>query len=52
MKIIKYPHYGKLETILQRPAIDNSSLQEKVRAVMDEVKLNGDAAVKAIHAAI
>jgi histidinol dehydrogenase len=32
--------------LLQRPAIDNSSLQQTVRAVMDEVKKNGDAAIK------
>jgi histidinol dehydrogenase len=46
MKIIKYPARENWKEILQRPAIDNSSLQEKVRAVISEVKLNGDAAVK------
>jgi histidinol dehydrogenase len=46
MKTIKYPARENWKEILQRPAIDNSSLQEKVRAVISEVKLNGDAAVK------
>lgn len=31
---------------LQRPAFDSSSLHEKVKAVLNEVKLNGDDAVK------
>lgn len=46
MKIIKYPGRETWQEILQRPAIDNSLLQEKVRAVMSEVKRNGDDAVK------
>lgn len=46
MKIIKYPLRKDWKQLLQRPAIDHSSLQENVRAVMSEVKLNGDAAVK------
>jgi histidinol dehydrogenase len=46
MKIIKYPARENRASILQRPAIDNSSLQEKVRSVMDEVKQKGDEAVR------
>jgi len=46
MKIIKYPLKETWKQLLKRPAIDHSSLLENVRAVMSEVKLNGDAAVK------
>ena len=46
MKLIKHPSRNTWKQILQRPAIDNTLLSEKVRAVMSEVKLNGDAAVK------
>lgn len=46
MKIVQYPKKADWPQWLQRPAIDNSSLQEKVKAVMKEVKRNGDAAVK------
>lgn len=46
MKIIKHPLRKDWKQLLQRPAIDNSSLQQTVRAVMDEVKKNGDGAVK------
>jgi histidinol dehydrogenase len=46
MKIVQYPKRSDWSKWLQRPAIDNSSLQEKVKAVMKEVKLNGDAAIQ------
>ncbi len=46
MKIIKYPLRETWKQLLQRPAIDHSSLQQDVRAVMDAVKKNGDEAVK------
>ncbi len=46
MKIIKYPLKETWKQLLQRPAIDHSSLQENVRVVMNEVKLNGDTAIK------
>jgi histidinol dehydrogenase len=36
-----------LGVYIRRPAIDNSQLQETVRAVLDDVKKRGDAAVKA-----
>ncbi|MDP1764920.1 MAG: histidinol dehydrogenase [Sediminibacterium sp.] len=45
MQIIKYPSPGTWKQLLQRPAIDKTSLLEQVKIVMDEVKLNGDAAV-------
>jgi histidinol dehydrogenase len=46
MKIIKYPARENWKSLLQRPAIDNSSLQAKVHSVMDDVKREGDVAVK------
>lgn len=44
--MIKYPSRENWKQILQRPAIDNTSLLQKVKGVMNEVKHNGDAAVK------
>src|SRR6187402_977942 len=46
MTIIKYPLQQDWKRLLQRPAIDHSSLQANVRSVMNEVKKDGDAAVK------
>ena len=46
MKLIKHPPQNTWKQILQRPAIDNSTLLEKVRSVMSEVKFQGDTAVK------
>lgn len=46
MKIVQYPERAAWQQLLTRPAIDNSSLQQKVREVMTEVKLQGDTAVK------
>lgn len=46
MKRIIHPARNTWKTLLQRPAIDNSALQEKVSGVMNEVKRNGDQALK------
>ena len=46
MKLIKYPVKENWKEILQRPSIDSTSLQDKVKLVLNEVKQNGDAAVK------
>ncbi len=46
MKLIKNPSEDTWKQVLQRPAIDNTTLLKKVRAVMSEVKQDGDAAVK------
>lgn len=46
MKQIKFPSRETWKLLLQRPGIDNTLLQQKVKAVMDEVKLNGDTAIK------
>lgn len=46
MKIVQYPERAAWQQLLTRPAIDNSSLQQQVKAVMSEVKQQGDEAVK------
>ena len=46
MKIIKYPSKENWKQLLQRPVFDNSSLLQTVKAVMNEVKQDGDAAVR------
>ncbi len=46
MKIVQYPERAAWQQLLTRPAIDNSSLQQKVKEVMNAVKLQGDTAVK------
>ena len=46
MQVIINPHRDTWSNILQRPAIDNSALQDKVRTVLDEVRANGNKAVK------
>jgi len=45
MNIVSYPSRNNWAEILQRPAFDSSSLQEKVKAVLNDVKANGDAAI-------
>lgn len=45
MKEIRYPSKSEWPKILARPALDISSLQEKVKSVLDRVKLGGDKAV-------
>jgi histidinol dehydrogenase len=45
MKEIRYPSRSDWPTILARPVLDNTSLQEKVKSVLDRVKLEGDKAV-------
>ncbi len=46
MKLIKYPAKENWKEILQRPVFDSSSLQHKVKAVLNDVKQNGNEAVK------
>lgn len=45
MQIIKYPDQRDWKEILQRPVFDNTSLQKKVKDVLDDVKANGDSAI-------
>ncbi len=46
MKTYFYPNIEERKQLLLRPAFDTSLLQEKVKTVLNEVKLNGDTAVK------
>ena len=45
MQIIKYPEQRDWKEILQRPVFDTTSLQKKVKDVLDDVKANGDSAI-------
>jgi histidinol dehydrogenase len=46
MQIVQYPARETWEELLKRPVIDSSSLFETVRQVLEEVRKNGDQAVK------
>ena len=46
MQIIKYPSRETWDVILARPVFDNTSLFETVQNVIDEVRKNGDKAIK------
>ena len=46
MKIYNEPQPSTWETILARPAMDSSRLNEKVQNILTQVKENGDAALK------
>lgn len=46
MKIINYPLKENWKQLLKRPSISNASLLESVRFVLNEVKQNGDEAIK------
>jgi histidinol dehydrogenase len=46
MKIFVNPEKEKWSEILQRPVFDTKKLEATVAAILDDVKLNGDAAVK------
>lgn len=45
METIKYPTKEIWKDILKRPAIDNTSLEATVQAVLSDIKLNGQSAV-------
>lgn len=46
MEIIKYPVRETWEKLMQRPAIDVTTLFDTVRTILDEVRTEGDTAVK------
>ncbi|SHM09912.1 histidinol dehydrogenase [Chitinophaga jiangningensis] len=46
MQIYKYPAANTWNNILQRPVMDTSALEQKVDAILRDVKNNGDAAVR------
>jgi histidinol dehydrogenase len=47
MKEIRYPVRSQWPQLLARPVFDNSSLQDKVKLVLDRVRVEGDSAVAA-----
>ena len=44
--VVKYPKKEDWPLLLQRPVFETALLNEKVKGVLDEVKANGDFAVK------
>lgn len=46
MKIVQYPSRDKWNDLLKRPSADSAHLQETVRSVLDEVKRDGDIAIR------
>ena len=46
MQIVINPERKEWPQLLQRPALDTSTLEEKVNAILKEVQLNGDTAIK------
>ena len=46
MNLIKYPQASEWPNILARPSFNNSQLLETVRAVLNDVRVRGDQAVK------
>ncbi len=46
MNIIRYPERESWNTILQRPKLDHSKLEDQVVQIIKDVKKNGD---KAVH---
>lgn len=46
MRIYKYPERKKWEKILQRPVIENRSLEKSVRRILKDVQKKGDRAVR------
>jgi len=46
MEIIKYPERNQWDELVKRPELDVTSLFDTVRSVLDDVKRNGDTAVK------
>jgi histidinol dehydrogenase len=46
MQIVKHPKKAEWAKLLQRPAIDSSSLEASVKNILLEVKANGDDALK------
>jgi histidinol dehydrogenase len=46
MKTFLYPDKKDWKALFQRPTFDTVSLQEKVKTILNDVKQNGDAAIK------
>ncbi len=46
MQVIKYPDRKQWSSVLQRPALQRMELEFSVRSIIDDVRENGDAAIK------
>ncbi len=46
MKVVKYPARETWSKLLQRPALDTKVLAETVSGILDDVRANGDAAMR------
>lgn len=46
MKVIKYPSLGSWDDLLKRPVMDTRSLADTVSSIIEDVKQNGDAALR------
>ena len=46
MKTILFPGKTKWQEIIKRPAADQTMLFDKVKTILKDVKMNGDAALK------
>lgn len=47
MQVIRYPSRENWKTLLSRPVFDSSTLFEKVGKILEDIRLNGDKAVRA-----
>lgn len=46
MRIVNYPLRSKWAELIKRPLLDNSGLEASVQSILNDVKLNGDVAIK------
>ena len=46
MQIVKYPKQKDLEKLLKRPSADSAAIEKTVQQILNEVKKNGDAALR------
>jgi len=46
MQIIKYPSRKNWDTLCRRPAMQHSSVETTVRKILDDIKLDGDKAIR------
>lgn len=46
MKVIKYPSKEQVNELTKRPLLDLKVIEERVKPILDEVKKNGDYAIK------
>jgi histidinol dehydrogenase len=46
MQVVKYPTQKQLSSLLKRPSANTTAIEERVATILQEVKNNGDAALK------